>query len=81
MTTQVTPRRIQEPGYLRWFYRQLDDVRDDYFDALIITGAPIETLPFENVKYYGADRNYGMAVSTVSGGLVFVGEHSILWHF
>lgn len=50
-TASYTPRNT-ETGYLRRFYRQLDDVRDDYFDALIITGAPIETLPFEDVKYW-----------------------------
>lgn len=50
-TASYTPRNT-EPGYLRRFYRNLDDVRDDYFDALIVTGAPIETLPFEDVTYW-----------------------------
>ena len=50
-TASYTPRNT-EPGYLRRFYRQLDDVRDEYFDALIVTGAPIETLPFEEVHYW-----------------------------
>ena len=50
-TASYTPQNT-EPGYLRRFYRQLDDVRDDYFDALVVTGAPIETLPFEDVKYW-----------------------------
>lgn len=50
-TASYTPRNT-EPAYLRRFYRQLDDVRDQYFDALIITGAPVETLPFEEVDYW-----------------------------
>ena len=50
-TASYTPRNT-EPGYLRRFYRQLDDVRDDYFDALIVTGAPIETLDFADVTYW-----------------------------
>tara|TARA_B100001564_G_C20519329_1_gene614383 strand:- start:123 stop:911 length:789 start_codon:yes stop_codon:yes gene_type:complete len=50
-TASYTPQNT-EPGYLRRFYRQLNDVQDDYFDALIVTGAPIETLPFEDVKYW-----------------------------
>jgi homoserine O-succinyltransferase len=50
-TASYTPRNT-EPGYLRRFYRRLDDVRDEYFDALIVTGAPIETLPFEDVNYW-----------------------------
>ena len=50
-TASYTPRNT-EAGYLRRFYRQLDDVRDDYFDALVVTGAPIETLPFDQVAYW-----------------------------
>ena len=50
-TASYTPRNT-EPAYLRRFYRQLDDIRDQFFDALIITGAPVETLPFEKVQYW-----------------------------
>ena len=50
-TASYTPRHT-EPGYLRRFYRRLEDVRDEYFDALIVTGAPIERLPFEEVAYW-----------------------------
>lgn len=34
------------------FYRSFADVRDRYFDGLIITGAPVEMLPFEEVDYW-----------------------------
>ena len=34
------------------FYRTFRDVRDEKFDGLIITGAPIEHLPFEEVSYW-----------------------------
>ena len=50
-TASYTPRNT-EPAYLRRFYRNLDAVRDEYFDALIVTGAPVETLPFEEVTYW-----------------------------
>ena len=50
-TASYTPRNT-EPGYLRRFYRTLDDVRDEYFDGLIVTGAPVETLPFTEVTYW-----------------------------
>ncbi len=50
-TASYTPRNT-EPGYLRRFYRSLSDVKDDYFDGLIITGAPVETLPFAEVDYW-----------------------------
>ena len=50
-TASYTPQNT-ETGYLRRFYRLLEDVRDDYFDALVVTGAPIETLPFNEVTYW-----------------------------
>ena len=52
MTTESYTPRNTEPGYLRRFYRHLSDVKDEYFDALIVTGAPIETKPFEEVSYW-----------------------------
>jgi homoserine O-succinyltransferase len=42
------------PGHLEKFYSYADDVisGDTRFDGLIITGAPVETLPFEEVDYW-----------------------------
>jgi homoserine O-succinyltransferase len=34
------------------FYRTWDDVRSDRFDGFIITGAPVERMPFEEVTYW-----------------------------
>ena len=33
--------------YLETFYRTFDEVKDECFDGLIITGAPVELMPFE----------------------------------
>lgn len=34
------------------FYKTFDEIKDQRFDGLIITGAPIETLPFAEVDYW-----------------------------
>ena len=34
------------------FYRTFDDVKDQKFDGLIITGAPVEHIEFEEVEYW-----------------------------
>ncbi len=34
------------------FYKTWDDVRYEKFDGLIVTGAPVETMPFEAVDYW-----------------------------
>ncbi|HUX38152.1 MAG TPA: homoserine O-succinyltransferase [Rectinemataceae bacterium] len=38
--------------HLDQFYESLDDVLHERFDGLVITGAPVETLPFEEVDYW-----------------------------
>ena len=40
------------PQHLTTFYKTFDEVKDDTFDGLIITGAPVEQLPFEEVDYW-----------------------------
>ncbi len=34
------------------FYKTWDQVRHEFFDGLVVTGAPVETLPFEEVEYW-----------------------------
>ena len=34
------------------FYKTFDDVKDQNWDGLIITGAPVELMPFEEVEYW-----------------------------
>tara|TARA_R110002051_G_scaffold57104_9_gene105877 strand:+ start:13948 stop:14865 length:918 start_codon:yes stop_codon:yes gene_type:complete len=38
--------------HMEEFYKTFDEVRDEKFDGLIITGAPIEHLNFEDVTYW-----------------------------
>ena len=34
------------------FYKTWDQVRHEFFDGLVVTGAPVETMPFEEVDYW-----------------------------
>lgn len=51
--------------HLDKFYQTFEEIKDKKFDGMIITGAPVETLPFEQVMYWEeliqimdyADRN------------------------
>ena len=38
--------------HMKNFYKTFDDIKNDKFDGLIITGAPVETLEFEKVDYW-----------------------------
>jgi homoserine O-succinyltransferase len=41
------------PGHLEKFYVDSRDARKERYDGLIVTGAPVETLDFEAVDYWG----------------------------
>lgn len=48
-----THNPVNTPGeHLTRFYSNLDEVKDQKFDGLIITGAPVESLEFEEVDYW-----------------------------
>lgn len=38
--------------HLQMFYKTFDEIRDSRFDGMIITGAPVEQLEFEEVNYW-----------------------------
>jgi homoserine O-succinyltransferase len=40
------------PGHLERFYSSLGKIKKEPFDGLIITGAPVEALPFNEVDYW-----------------------------
>ena len=46
--THVAKNTSQE--HMSQFYHTIDEVRDQYFDGMIITGAPVEHLEFEEVE-------------------------------
>ncbi|MDR2530217.1 MAG: homoserine O-succinyltransferase [Oscillospiraceae bacterium] len=45
--------RNTDPGHMEQYYTTFGAVRHRKFDGLIITGAPVETLRFEDVDYWG----------------------------
>ena len=49
--TGRTPKHTPEEHMLA-FYQTFDQVRDRYFDGMVITGAPVELLAFEEVEYW-----------------------------
>jgi len=40
------------PEHMKAFYKTFDEVKHNKFDGLIITGAPVENLPFNDVHYW-----------------------------
>lgn len=39
-------------AYLKEFYKSFSEIKSTFFDGMIITGAPVENMPFEQVDYW-----------------------------
>jgi len=52
MHTSTHKSKNTSQEHLLAFYKTFDEVRHEKFDGLIITGAPVEHLPFEEVQYW-----------------------------
>ncbi len=52
MTVKSHNSQNTSANHLNQFYVTMDDVRDRNFDGLIITGAPVEDISFEEVDYW-----------------------------
>ncbi|MDR2137978.1 MAG: homoserine O-succinyltransferase [Tannerella sp.] len=38
--------------HMETFYKNFDEIEDRYYDGMIVTGAPVEQMPFEEVSYW-----------------------------
>lgn len=50
-TDTYAPTHVADDHMTR-FYKSLDEIKKMKFDGMIVTGAPVETLSFEEVKYW-----------------------------
>ena len=50
MESHISKNNSEE--YLAEFYKVFDDVKNLKFDGMIITGAPVEQMPYEEVNYW-----------------------------
>lgn len=48
--THISKNAPQE--HMIKFYKVFDDIKDEKYDGLVVTGAPVEHLEFENVDYW-----------------------------
>ena len=51
MVRSHTPKNTP-PEHMLSFYKTFDQVRSSFFDGMVITGAPVEQMEFEEVEYW-----------------------------
>jgi homoserine O-succinyltransferase len=80
--TRHTPKNTPA-GHMLAFYRSWEEVRSQKFDGLIVTGAPVELLPFEEVTYWDELRRiYDWTLSNVHSTMnICWGAQAALHHF
>lgn len=68
--------------HLTTFYKHFKDIKDQEFDGMIITGAPVELLPFEEVAYWDELKEImDFSVSNVTSTLhICWGSQAGLYH-
>lgn len=52
LQTATHTARNTNAEHLFQFYKTFDDIKDSHFDGLVITGAPVELMAFEEVDYW-----------------------------
>lgn len=52
MYTSTYSSKHTDTEYLSSFYTTFDKIADERYDGMIITGAPVENMPFESVDYW-----------------------------
>lgn len=76
-------RKNTPPEHLARFYKSFAEVRQERFDCLIVTGAPVETLPFTEVAYWDKLRELlDWSLSHVYSSLHLCwGAQAALYHY
>ena len=52
LKTSTHTAKNTAPEHMLAFYKTFDQVKDERFDGMVITGAPVENMPFEEVSYW-----------------------------
>ncbi len=80
--TGYTPKNTPREHMLD-FYKEFEAIRDHKFDGLIVTGAPIEQMPFEDVSYWDELRRiFDWSRTNIHGTFNLCwGAQAALYHF
>ncbi len=70
--------------YLETYYKTFDDIKSEKFDGLIITGAPVEHLKFEDVDYFdefSQIQEWSKANVTSTINICWASQAALYYHY
>ena len=81
MTSHVS--KNTSTSHIYKFYEPFESIRDKRFDGFIITGAPVEQMPFEEVDYWDEMKEIMEWTKTNVTSTIFIcwGAMAALYHF
>src|SRR5690606_26843599 len=81
LETHVSKNTPEE--HLEMFYKSLSEVKENFYDGMIITGAPVEMVRFEEVTYWDEIRTiFDWARTHVTSSLYICwASQAALYHF
>lgn len=71
-------------SHMEKFYKTYDDIKDQKFDGMIITGAPVEHLEFEEVEYWDELKkifDFAESNSTSTIYICWAAQASLYYHY
>jgi homoserine O-succinyltransferase/O-acetyltransferase len=74
--------KTTSPEYLEEFYKAHEAVMREKFDGLIVTGAPVEQMPFTDVTYWNELRDFMDKADSIAFRRMYIcwGAQAALWH-
>ena len=69
--------------HLQKFYKSFDEIKDRKFDGMIVTGAPVEDMDFDDVKYWGELKGIFDFAKTNVTSTIFIcwGAQAALYYY
>ena len=81
-TTSYVSKNIAQE-HLLTFYKSFDELKDRKFDGMIVTGAPVEEMEFDDVKYWGELKDVFEFAKTNVTSTIFIcwGAQAALYYY
>lgn len=83
IATETYKSKNTAATHLEKFYKKFSDIKNKHFDGMIITGAPVETMPFEDVAYWDELKSiFDFADKNVTSTIYICwGAQAALYHY
>jgi len=63
---------LEKIAYFKKYYKSFSEIKDDYYDGMIVTGAPLEHIPYQDVIYIDELKNFFKYTKTNVKSTIFL---------